>query len=180
MYSKIQSLLFFVMLTALCLAINSPASLAFVSAQEEQAAKTNKDTEDLNKAKKSSESKAVTDNPDSTKSDNAAHQHQAIIKAPIDAFTQQQQDIEHYLATEEISSLLVGSEKYLIATNKHTTAINKGVMVLIPDWQQSILCLPLSNKQKAILELSLSLPKVVMPLYCSMFINKIYLPLLVQ
>ena len=126
------------MLTALCLAINSPASLAFVSAQEEQAAKTNKDTEDLNKAKKSSESKAVTDNPDSTKSDNAAHQHQAIIKAPIDAFTQQQQDIEHYLATEEISSLLVGSEKYLIATNKHTTAINKGVMVLIPDWQQSI------------------------------------------
>jgi len=67
-----------------------------------------------------------------------SHQHQVVIKPPVDAFTQQQSDIEHYLAPDKVSPILVGSVKYLITTNKHTTAINKGVMVLIPDWQQSI------------------------------------------
>lgn len=127
MYSKTPSLLCFIILTLLCLLANSPTALAFVGAQEQE--KTTSEQESKEN-EKNSESEPAT-------SDKAPSKVNTIINAPIDAFSQQQQDIEHYLK-EEISPLLVGSDKYLIAINKHKTPINKGVMVLIPDWQQSL------------------------------------------
>ena len=126
---KIQPRLLFITLTALCLSFNSPTSMAFIAEQ---------DTQSATEASKISKTKENTDTPAPTKPAEDTHQHKVIINAPIDAFEQQQQDIEHYLTEESITPILVGSEKYLIATNRHTTAVNKGVMVLIPDWQQSI------------------------------------------
>ncbi|SEL82171.1 Protein of unknown function [Colwellia chukchiensis] len=66
------------------------------------------------------------------------HSHQVIIEPPLDAFNLQQQDIEHFLTSEAVTPLLVGDEKYITLIKEHTTAINQGVMVLIPDWQQGI------------------------------------------
>lgn len=135
---KTQPAFLFILLTALCLIINTPASLAFVGAQEEKAINGDKATQDPSKTAKSSENNAATNNSEPTESDKDNHQHQVVINPPVNAFTQQQQDIEHYLTEEQVSPILVGSDKYLIAINKHTTPVNKGVMVLIPDWQQSI------------------------------------------
>lgn len=87
--------------------------------------------------KKDTEQKKTTDT-DKSKAAVSTEKTQAIINAPVNAFQQQQQDIKYYLNQEEISSLLVGPDDYLIATNKYTTRVNKGVMVLIPDWHQSI------------------------------------------
>ncbi len=129
---NIQPQLLFITLIALCLFFNSSISLAIAAEQDTQSA-----TETATKATTSTKNKENADTPAAQSADHN-HQHEVIINAPIDAFAQQQQDIEHYLTEETITPLLVGSDKYLIATNQHTTAVNKGVMVLIPDWQQSI------------------------------------------
>lgn len=61
-----------------------------------------------------------------------------LISAPADLFKQQQQDINHYLTDNKVEPILVDTEEYLMQINPHSTAINKGVMILIPDWQQSL------------------------------------------
>ncbi len=60
-----------------------------------------------------------------------------IINPPIDAFKQQQQDLKHYLDSDDVEAILVGTDEFIMLTDKHKTAINKGVMILVPDWQQS-------------------------------------------
>lgn len=59
------------------------------------------------------------------------------IQAPTDLFKQQQQDLKHYMKASQVSSFLVGPNEYLMMVSKHKTAMNRGVMIIIPDWQQS-------------------------------------------
>lgn len=68
---------------------------------------------------------------------NESQESSRIVNAPINAFSQQQQDIKHYLTHTKVESILVGPDEYLMLVDPHTTAINKGVMILIPDWQKS-------------------------------------------
>lgn len=84
--------------------------------------------------KKSAEANQTTSS-DQSSEDN--QQNKRVINAPIDAFKQQQQDIKHYLNNEEFEAILVGTDEYILLTDNHKTAINKGVMILVPDWQQS-------------------------------------------
>lgn len=58
------------------------------------------------------------------------------INNPVNAFEQQKQDIEHYLNADNITPILVGPNDYITLTEPHTTAINKGVMIILPDWHQ--------------------------------------------
>ena len=154
---KIKPLFNFITLATSLLLLNSTHSLAFDPIQEVQeqlktGAKTEKSansetagteqsTNSDTEAETNTESDDKKADPESIKDTDTAedeHQHHVIITPPVDSFEQQQQDIKHYLSQEKISPILVGSESYLTAINEHTTAINKGVMVLIPDWQQSI------------------------------------------
>lgn len=66
-----------------------------------------------------------------SKSDNNA------IKKPIEHFVQHQNDLQHYLQSEQVKPLLAGPDKYLTIVKKYTSANNKGVVVLIPEWQQA-------------------------------------------
>lgn len=109
----------------------SEKAQSMVSNSSEAAEKTN--DEIANAAPPATGTEAIQEK---TAEDN--HQHQVIINPPSDIFEQQQQDIKHYLTQEKINPILVGSESYLTAINEYTTPVNKGVMVLIPDWQQSI------------------------------------------
>ena len=59
------------------------------------------------------------------------------ISAPVDHLTLKKGDLTHYLSEQEISPILAGSEDYLTLISTNTTANNKGVMILVPDWQQS-------------------------------------------
>ncbi|TWX70185.1 DUF3530 family protein [Colwellia sp. C1TZA3] len=123
----------------LSLLVNSAHSWAMESAPPEKPTENTEQTKSTSStAPKSTEADTNTETEASTASTKADHPSKVMINAPIDAFEQQQQDIKHYLAQEKITPLLVGSNRYLTVISEHTTAINKGVMVLIPDWQQSI------------------------------------------
>lgn len=56
---------------------------------------------------------------------------------PINYGTQHRQDLKHYIANEEVKSLLAGPDDYLTLVNKYKTANSKGAAILLPDWQQS-------------------------------------------
>jgi hypothetical protein len=75
-----------------------------------------------------------------------------MFTEPVNQLEQYHQDIKHYHATAEIHSLLVGTEKYITLIKKQTATLNKGVMILLPDWQQG------ANNPKAINYLRNELP----------------------
>lgn len=138
MHLKKKSTLFFIILVAFSLLVNSSHSLALpASPQEEKAENTEQNAETTSADPKSAATKDKPA-PDDEKATKDEHNHQVIIRAPVDVFEQQQQDIKHYLAQDKITALQVGSDNYLTTINEHTTSVNKGVMVLIPDWQQTI------------------------------------------
>ena len=127
---NIIPLVFFMFLAVYSLQVNIACALPFQASQE---------TTDNDNAKASSAE--ITPTASETTQEKAPkdeHQHQVIIEPPIDIFQQQQQDIKHYLTQEKIDSILVGADSYLTEINEYTTPVNKGIMVLIPDWQQSI------------------------------------------
>lgn len=134
---KIQPIFLLVTLTALSLLVNPAHALTFEPNPQEQQAE-NAEQKDSSSATAAKSTETDATGSSNTKTSEESNQQQVIINPPVNAFEQQQQDIEHYLAQEKISPLLVGPDNYLMAINKHTTAMNKGVMVLIPDWQQSI------------------------------------------
>jgi hypothetical protein len=137
---KIPALYFFVLLMTLSLLTERTYALSFSPQEPAKQEQQSPTTEQKNSGEAATEQspKAETTATNTEKNTEEPHQHHVIINAPADAFEQQQQDIKHYLSEEQINPIMVGEDKYLIATNKHTSAINKGVMVLIPDWQQSI------------------------------------------
>ena len=140
---------------ACCLALNILFTAA-IAAEQEKAANTEKPVVE-NDAAKTNNEKSATENSsninenenktsDKNVADNEANtsteateekQTKRIINAPVDAFKQQQQDIKHYIKNDNVEAMLVGTDEFLILTDKHKTAINKGVIMLIPDWQQS-------------------------------------------
>jgi hypothetical protein len=75
-----------------------------------------------------------------------------MFTEPVNQLEQYHQDIKHYHATAEIHSLLVGTEKYITLIKKQTATLNKGVMILLPDWQQG------ANNPKSINYLRNELP----------------------
>lgn len=121
-------IILFFSLALLSLCMTSSYSFAFSASPEEEKEKTTS-----TEKKESEDTEKKTDN---------VQQINVVkkidIAAPIDTFKQQQEDIEHYLTQEKIVPLLVGPDSYLTAINESITGVNKGVMVLIPDWQQSI------------------------------------------
>lgn len=58
------------------------------------------------------------------------------LKAPIDSTKQHKEDLQHYLSSEEVKPLLAGPDDYITLLKKNTSANNKGVIILLPEWQQ--------------------------------------------
>jgi len=59
-----------------------------------------------------------------------------LIKKPIELTKQHKEDLKHYLAGEQVKPLLAGPDDYLTLVKKHTSANSKGVVILLPEWQQ--------------------------------------------
>jgi lipopolysaccharide export LptBFGC system permease protein LptF len=57
------------------------------------------------------------------------------IFAPVDALKQQESDLQHYLPKKDITPLLAGAEDFITLISKNTSRNQKGVMILLPDWQ---------------------------------------------
>ncbi|MFT5758858.1 MAG: hypothetical protein ACI9LM_003606 [Alteromonadaceae bacterium] len=59
------------------------------------------------------------------------------IIAPIVTFSQQKEDLNHYLPKNIIKPILAGPDDYTTLVETSTTPNNKGVIILLPEWQQN-------------------------------------------
>ncbi|MEI6895421.1 MAG: DUF3530 family protein [Colwellia sp.] len=58
------------------------------------------------------------------------------VKPPIALIKQHKADLKHYLEGEQVKPLLVGPDEYITLVKKYTSAHSKGVVILLPEWQQ--------------------------------------------
>ena len=58
------------------------------------------------------------------------------IPAPTSLTKQYKADLKHYLPKDKVKALLAGPDAYITLVSENTSVNNKGVMVLLPDWQQ--------------------------------------------
>ena len=56
--------------------------------------------------------------------------------APIPLLKQHKDDLQHYIANEQVKALLAGPDTYITLIKKHTSVNSNGVAILLPDWQQ--------------------------------------------
>jgi hypothetical protein len=59
------------------------------------------------------------------------------ILAPVDALTQKEQDLTHYISAEKITPMLAGAEDFFTIINENIASNQKGVMILLADWGMS-------------------------------------------
>jgi len=134
-----------------------PTSANFAWAQDQEktkpADKKKNDSKEDQKQEESTDSEEQEDDGSESPPASITFNRADIkINAPVDEFSQQKTDIEHYLNTEQITPLLVGTDEYLTVIETNTTANSKGVMILVPDWQQN------ATSSKALNYLSKELP----------------------
>lgn len=117
------SIIFLSLLLSLPLPLVAAESSTNNSATEKsETANANKNQQQQNGDKKQAQKKQTTTSE---------------IAAPVDSFEQQKSDINHYLSKEKIKPVLVGIDDYTTLIETNNSANAKGVMILIPDWQQS-------------------------------------------
>jgi hypothetical protein len=78
---------------------------------------------------------AVKESPNNKQGENKAD-NSVKIEKPIALTKQHKEDLKHYLASEQVKPLLAGPDDYLTLVKKYTSANSKGVVILIPEWQQ--------------------------------------------
>jgi len=72
--------------------------------------------------------------PDSTQK---KQRSDIAIIAPIVKFSQQKEDLNHYLPESILKPILVGPDEYTTLVETSKTQNNKGVAILLPEWQQN-------------------------------------------
>ena len=70
-------------------------------------------------------------------SDNTVASKTPKIAPPADFLQQQQDDINHYIEPSIINSMLIGMKEHITLLELNKTSTAKGVIILLPDWQQS-------------------------------------------
>lgn len=90
-------------------------------AQEAEQEKTESATENTQSEQKSDENSAAKKRAES-------------ISPPKDMFAQHNEDLKHYL--DKTQELLVGTDSYTMLWEESRTANHRGVIIIIPDWQQ--------------------------------------------
>lgn len=79
--------------------------------------------------------------------------NKVAIPSPVSVELQHKADITHYFPTNRVTPILAGPDNYLTLVNENTSVNNKGVAILLPDWQQGAV------SPKAINFLRTALPK---------------------
>jgi hypothetical protein len=75
------------------------------------------------------------------------------LPMPTSLLQQHKDDLTHYLPPNEVKPLLAGPDDYITLITENTSINNKGIAILLPDWQQG------ATNPKAINFLRNSLPK---------------------
>jgi hypothetical protein len=96
------------------------ASFSVVAQQDEKKLSEQKDNEVTAESKKESDTKPKT----------------VPIPPPISLVKQHKEDLKHYLPADNVKSLLAGPDDYITLITENSSINNKGVAILLPDWQQ--------------------------------------------
>lgn len=112
-----------IMLTVMILLLTC-ANTTVYAQQDEQSKSASATTESTTAAKTDS----------GTKSPSQAKKIE--IPAPAPLTLQHKEDLKHYLPNDKVKALLAGPDDYLTLVTENASVNNKGVMILLPDWQQ--------------------------------------------
>ncbi len=122
--------MFRILLTTLFLSLsiglflpNNAYSFFYFSPEEETEKKASEDDESTNKG---------------GASNNIIQRSSIKMASPTDAFMQKNEDLKHYLPKGKAQSILAGTQEYVIVEESSFTQNNKGVAILLPDWQQGL------------------------------------------
>lgn len=97
---------------------------------------------------------AVETPSDETKNSiNKVQRSNIKITKPISTFEQQKTDLMHYFSKEKTQKIKVDTNEYVMLEEDSATHNNKGVVILLPDWQRGL------THSKAINNLRESLPQ---------------------
>ncbi len=67
----------------------------------------------------------------------AAPETKAVqVPSPTSLTQQYKEDLKHYLSADKVKDLLAGPDDYITLITENTSVNNKGVAILLPDWQQ--------------------------------------------
>ena len=75
---------------------------------------------------------------DNKKADTKGNKKESNITIPLPVSVAQQHkdDLTHYFPTNRVTPILAGADDYLTLIEENTSVNNKGVAILLPDWQQ--------------------------------------------
>jgi len=123
--------------------------------QEKPPQETEKDKKTEEKPQEGTAEKEPKDenNEDSSTLKEKVMRSEIDIVAPISAHQQNTSDLTHYIPAQSVEPILSGPDEHIILIETNATANSKGVMILLPDWQQS------ATSPKAINFLRTELPK---------------------
>lgn len=79
---------------------------------------------------------AETKTPSAKNADQSSERSSVKIVEPVDLFQLQQNDIKHYLVNENVTPVLAKTDEYLTLITPYKTEMNKGVVILMPDWEK--------------------------------------------
>jgi len=63
-------------------------------------------------------------------------ENQVTIPSPTSVEQQHKEDLTHYFPTNRVEPILAGPDDYLTLIDENKSVNNKGVAILLPDWQQ--------------------------------------------
>ena len=136
-------LIFFSLIFILSFSLRTNIAFAYQQENTENKAseKTseNKDetkSEDQNKDNQEENADSETSDESSQKTTKAPRSEIDIL-APVDTLTNKKADLKNYLPAEIIQPLLVGPDDHTTLVSTNNAINNKGVMILLPDWQQT-------------------------------------------
>lgn len=110
--------------------INFTLASCFVNAEEGNLSPTAKDETPTE------ESAPAPSSENQNESGGSQKKPRPKITKPVERFTLQQRDIKHYLGDDNVTALLAKTDEYLTLIAPYETEINKGVVILLPDWQK--------------------------------------------
>lgn len=139
---------YYIIFFCIIISYSLTANVVFAAQQEntdkqatEQTEKTNDDKSESKSEDKNKENQEETTDSESSEDDSQTQtkvsRSDIEILAPIDPLANKKADLEHYLPADIIQPLLVGPEDHTTLISTNNAINNKGVMILLPDWQQT-------------------------------------------
>jgi len=124
------------------LSITLLVSFSVLSAQseaEQETQKASQNKEETKEQEPAPEQEVGEDANTEGKVESAIRLERSKIKIapPVALDKQQKSDLSHYISKSELSPVLVGPDELITLVQDSSTRNNKGVVIFIPDWQQS-------------------------------------------